>query len=55
MIVINKKKISLMLLVMMLSISTFLYNKEESNIEKEQVVTATPVSNKVIVIDAGHR
>lgn len=54
MIVINKKKISLMLLVMMLSIFTFLYNKEESKIEKEQVVTATPVSNKVIVIDAGH-
>ncbi len=54
MIVLNRKRISLMLLIILLGIFTFSYNKEEVELEKEQLVTATPVSNKVIVLDAGH-
>lgn len=53
--VIKRKRICLVLIALLLGI--FVYSYEETNIgldEKIQSTTATPVSGKVIVIDAGH-
>ena len=55
MIVLNRKRISVMLLVIMMGIFVFSYKTAEKEIvEEEKSVTATPVSNKVIILDAGH-
>ena len=53
--VINRKRISLMVICLLLGI--FAYSYQGSKIELDQEVqetTATPVSGKVIVVDAGH-
>ena len=50
MIIINKKRISIIILVILMGIYTFSHKTEEKNIE----VTATPVSNKTVILDAGH-
>ncbi len=54
MIVLNRKRISVMLLVIMMGIFVFSYKTAEKEIVEEKSVTATPVSNKVIILDAGH-
>ena len=55
MIVLNRKRISVMLLVIMMGIFVFSYKTAEKEIvEEEKSVTATPVSNKVIILGAGH-
>lgn len=65
MIVINKKRIQIILACLMIGIFAFSFqiaNKQEdlvknTNTEKQQTTvqtTATPVSGKTIVIDAGH-
>ena len=54
MIVLNRKRISVMLLVIMMGIFVFSYKTAEKEIIEEKSVTATPVSNKVIILDAGH-
>lgn len=54
--VINGKRISMVL--MSLLIGVFVYLFEVSNVEdnsRTQMVVSTPVSGKVIVVDAGHR
>lgn len=53
MLVLNRKRISIVILCIMVSIFSFMIattDKEESSIP----TTATPVSGKTIVIDAGH-
>ena len=54
MIVLNRKRISVMLLVIMMGIFVFSYKTAEKEIVEEKSVTATPVSNKVIILDSGH-
>ncbi len=65
MIVINRKRIQIILACLMIGIFAFSFqiaSKQESlvkntNIEKQQTTvqtTATPVSGKTIVVDAGH-
>lgn len=54
MLVLNRKRISVIMMVVLLGIFTFLYQNEEQKHEVQQYVAATPVSNKVIVLDAGH-
>ena len=54
--VIKRKRICLILIALLLGI--FVYSYEESKIkigDSIQPTTATPVSGKVIVVDAGHR
>lgn len=55
MLILNKKRISIMILVILVGIFTFSYRAAEQEIEEQEPVTATPVSNKVVVLDAGHR
>ena len=53
--VINRKRISLILVCLLLGI--FVYSYEGTKIkldEQTQETTSTPVSGKVIVLDAGH-
>lgn len=59
MIIINKKRIQIILSSILLSIFVFTFqinnfNKEEAQREKIIETTATPVSGKTVVIDAGH-
>ena len=54
MLILNKKRI-IMILVILVGIFTFSYRAAEQEIEEQEPVTATPVSNKVVVLDAGHR
>ena len=54
MIVINRKRISIIILVILLGIFTFAYQTEQKEMEKTAYTTTTPVSNKVVIIDAGH-
>ncbi len=54
MLVLNKKRISLIFLIVLLGIFTFSYQDAKENLEKSLVVTATPVSGKVVILDAGH-
>lgn len=51
--VITRKRISLILLVIMLGVFTFEYQLAKTERETMRV-TSTPVSNKVIIVDAGH-
>lgn len=53
--VISKKRISMVLMCLLLGISVYLYQgTEKSSDEIIQETTSAPVSSKVIVIDAGH-
>ena len=53
MVVLNRKRISLILLVIIVGVFTFEYQLAKTERETMKV-TATPVSSKVIVVDAGH-
>ena len=59
MFVINRKRISVILCCVLIGIFAYSYQyakiktNETNNITQE--VTATPVSGKVVVVDAGHR
>lgn len=54
MIVFSRKRI--MLILSIIFISTFCFTLNETNRQEETIQTvALPISNKVIVIDAGHR
>ena len=53
MIFLNRKRISLILIIILLGIFTFSYKQEAEN-EKAQIATSTPVSGKVVILDAGH-
>ncbi len=54
MIVMNRKRISVILLVILMGIFSFAYQTAKDEVKETQYVTTTPVSNKVVVIDAGH-
>ena len=53
MVILNRKRISLMLLVVIIGIFTFEYQLAKTERETMKV-TATPTSSKIVVIDAGH-
>ncbi len=51
--IIKRKRISLILIALILGIFAYSYEKDKMNISEEiQSTTATPVSGKVIVVDA---
>lgn len=53
--VINRKRISFILVCLLLGIFAYSYEETKINLDQEvQQVTSTPVSGKVIVVDAGH-
>lgn len=53
--VISRKRMSIVLMCLLLGISVYLYQGTEiSSDEMIQETTSTPVSGKVIVVDAGH-
>ena len=53
--VINRKRIGLMVICLLLGIFAYSYQGSKMELEQEvQETTATPVSGKVIVVDAGH-
>lgn len=53
--VINRKRISFILICLLLGIFAYSYQSSKMNLEKQtQETVSTPVSGKVIVIDAGH-
>lgn len=53
--IVNRKRISLILICLLLGIFVYSYEATKVDIEQKiQEVTSTPVSGKVIVIDAGH-
>ena len=54
MLVLNRKRLSLIILVVMLGVFTFSYNESKQMLGDLQTVTATPVSGKVVILDAGH-
>lgn len=54
MFVLDRKRLSIIILIVLLGVFTFLYKSEEGKIENNQYVTATPVASKVVVLDAGH-
>ncbi len=55
MIILDRKRISVMLLIILVGIFTFSYKTtEKENKETQKYVAATPVANKVIILDAGH-
>ena len=55
MFVIKRKRICLILIALLLGIFAYAYEGKKINIDDEtQSTTATPVSGKVIVVDAGH-
>lgn len=54
--VIDRKRISLILICLLLGIFAYSYESTKMNFKQEiEQTTSTPVSGKVIVIDAGHR
>ncbi len=53
MVILNRKRISLMLLVVIIGIFTFEYQLAKTERETMKV-TASPISSKTVVIDAGH-
>ena len=54
--VINRKRISLILICLLLGIFAYSYEGTKINSDQDlQQVTSTPVSGKVIVVDAGHQ
>lgn len=55
MIVINKKRISIITICLLLGIFAYSYQGTKIDLDEEiQETTSTPVSGKVIVVDAGH-
>ena len=55
MIVVNKKRISIIVTCLLLGIFAYSYEGTKINLDQEiQETTSTPVSGKVIVVDAGH-
>ena len=55
MFVIKRNRICLILIALLLGIFAYAYDGTKINIDDEtQSTTATPVSGKVIVVDAGH-
>lgn len=55
MLVINRKRISIIAMCLLLGIFAYSYEGTKINLEQEiQETTATPASGKVIVVDAGH-
>lgn len=53
--VINRKRISLILICLLLGIFAYFYEGTKINLDQElQQTSSTPVSGKVIVVDAGH-
>lgn len=55
MIVINKKRISIIVTCLLLGIFAYSYEGTKIDLDQEiQETTSTPVSGKVIVVDAGH-
>lgn len=53
--VIKRKRICLILIALLLGIFAYSYENKKINIDEQtQSTTATPVSGKVIVVDAGH-
>ena len=55
MFVIKRKRICLTLIALLLGIFAYAYEGTKINLDDEaQSTTATPVSGKVIVVDAGH-
>lgn len=53
--VINRKRISLILICLLLGIFAYSYEGTKINLDQElQQTSSTPVSGKVIVVDAGH-
>ena len=55
MIVINKKRISIITICLLLGIFAYSYQGTKISLDEEiQETTSTPVSGKVIVVDAGH-
>ena len=55
MIVLNKKRISIIVICLLLGIFAYSYEGTKINLDEEvQETTATPVSGKVIIVDAGH-
>ena len=55
MVIINKKRISIMLCCILMGLFTFFYSYQETKDETQTIqVTATPVSGKIVVLDAGH-
>lgn len=55
MIVVNKKRISIIAICLVLGIFAYSYQGTKIDLDEEvQQTTSTPVSGKVIVVDAGH-
>ena len=54
MLVLDKKRLSLTFLIVVLGIFTFSYQDAKEDLEKTLITTATPVSGKVVILDAGH-
>ena len=53
--VINRKRISFILICLLLGIFAYSYQGSKMSLEEQaQETMSTPVSGKVIVIDAGH-
>ena len=53
--VIKIKRICVILIALLLGIFAYSYENQKINIDEQtQSTTATPVSGKVIVVDAGH-
>ena len=53
--VIKRKRICLILIALLLGIFAYSYENQKINIDEQtQSTTSTPVSGKVIVVDAGH-
>ena len=54
MVIINRKRISIILLVILVGVFSFAYKSEQKNIAELSYVATTPISNKVVILDAGH-
>lgn len=53
--IIKRKRVSLILIALMLGIFVYSYENQKISVDEQiQSTTATPVSGKVIVVDAGH-
>ena len=52
--ILNRKRISLIILVVVLGVFTFAYQEEKQKIEIQEYVTSISVSDKVVILDAGH-
>ena len=63
MIIIDKKRLGIMVGIMLVAVLVFTFKtadintslNDKSNLEKTVQTVSLPVSNKVIVLDAGHR